>query len=233
MLRRMDTQLNNIYHKLNTAYGDLNWWPAESPFEVAIGAILTQNTNWQNVEKAMGNLRTAGVLSLPKIATLDPAQLEQLIRPSGYFRQKTKRLQLFCLHLLKHHGSIEVLLQQPLTAARDELLRLKGIGPETADSILLYAGDHPSFVVDAYTRRIFSRLGLLDGPESYSDIRALFMENLLPRASLFNQYHALIVEHAKRHCLAKPRCHACPLAADCCRLLPSAATYLIHGLAMG
>jgi endonuclease-3 related protein len=219
MLRRMESQLQSIYHKLNDAYGDLNWWPAESPFEVALGAILTQNTNWRNVEKAIRNLRTANALSVQKIATLAPEELEQLIRPSGYFRQKAERLQLFCRHLLEQHGSIEVLLRQPLTTARNELLGLKGVGPETADSILLYAGEIPSFVVDAYTRRIFVRLGLLNGSENYEKIRALFMYNLPRQAALFNQYHALIVQHAKRHCLTKPQCQDCPLATDCHYLL--------------
>lgn len=219
MLRRMKSLLQNIYRKLDAAYGNLNWWPADSPFEVAIGAILTQNTNWQNVEKALANLRAAEALAAHKIASLDPDKLEQLIRPSGYFRQKAERLQLFCRYLLKHHGRIEILLQQPLERARAELLGLKGIGPETADSILLYAGEHPSFVVDAYTRRIFGRLGLLDGSESYAQIRELFMHSLPPQVALYNQYHALIVEHAKRHCLTRPRCQNCPLAADCRYLL--------------
>lgn len=219
MLRRMKKQLQHIYRQLDDAYGDLAWWPADTPFEVAIGAILTQNTDWQNVEKALDNLRAEEALTLPGIADLERERLEQLIRPSGYFRQKAERLQLFCSYLLKHHGSIETLLLQPLAAARAELLGLKGIGPETADSILLYAGELASFVVDAYTRRIFGRLGLLTGSESYSDIRELFMQNLPPQAALFNQYHALIVEHAKRHCLTKPRCQACPLTADCRYLL--------------
>lgn len=211
----METPLQHIYHKLDAAYGQLNWWPADTPFEVALGAILTQNTNWQNVEKALNNLRAAGVLALPEIAGLERERLEQLIRPSGYFRQKAERLQLFCRHLLQNHGSIETLLKQPLAAARAELLGLKGIGPETADSILLYAGGLPTFVVDAYTRRIFGRLGLLTGTESYSAVSELFMHHLPPQSALFNQYHALIVEHAKRHCLTRPRCPDCPLAADC------------------
>lgn len=219
MLQPMKSQLLNIYRQLDAAYGDLNWWPADSPFEVAVGAILTQNTNWLNVEKAIGNLRGADALSLEKIATLETEQLQQLIRPSGYFRQKAERLQLFCQYLLNQHGSLEVLLQQPLTAARAELLSLKGIGPETADSILLYAGEQASFVVDAYTRRIFTRLGLLQGDEDYTTIRDLFMQNLPYQAPLFNQYHALIVQHAKEHCLKKPRCQNCPLAASCRYLL--------------
>lgn len=211
----MTSQLRDIYQRLEEAYGDLAWWPADTPFEVAIGAILTQNTNWQNVEKAIANLRAAGALDTASIAALDAEELQRLLRPSGYFRQKSERLQLFCRHLLEHHGDIETLLRQPLAAARTELLAQKGIGPETADSVLLYAGEQPSFVVDAYTRRIFGRLGLLNGGESYEEIRALFMQHLPHEARLFNQYHALIVEHAKRHCLKQPRCPGCPLEAIC------------------
>ncbi len=207
------------YQLLFEHYGPRHWWPADSPFEVAIGAILTQNTNWQNVEKALGNLRAADAISLQKIATIDPEQLQQLIRSSGYFRQKTERLQLFCRHILNQHGSIEILLQQSLTDARNELLGLKGVGPETADSILLYAGEIASFVVDAYTRRIFARLGLLEGSETYTEIRDYFMQNLPHQAPLFNEYHALIVQHAKCHCLTKPRCQDCPLALNCRYLL--------------
>jgi len=215
----MKPDLQTIYRKLNAAYGDLNWWPADSPLEVAIGAILTQNTNWQNVARAIANLRAADALGLQKIAALETERLEQLIRPSGYFRQKAERLQLFCRHLREHHGSLEILLQQPPVVARNELLGLKGIGPETADAILLYAGQIPAFVVDAYTRRIFGRLGRLAGSESYAAIRDLFMRNLPPQPALFNEYHALLVEHAKRHCLSKPRCQGCPLASDCRYLL--------------
>jgi len=215
----MTETLLNIYHRLDKTYGDLNWWPAGSPFEVAIGAILTQNTNWQNVEKAIINLQAADALSLQKLSNFEPVELEQLIRPSGYFRQKAERLQLFCRYLLAQHGNLEILLQQPMSAARVELLGLKGIGPETADSILLYAGQIPSFVVDAYTRRIFGRFGLLNGSESYDDVRQLFMQKLPQQASLFNQYHALIVQHAKIHCLKKPRCLNCPLSSDCRYLL--------------
>ncbi len=213
------SELMQTYQRLYDRYGPRHWWPADSPFEVAIGAILTQNTNWQNVEKALANLRAANALSLQRIAALDPEQLQQFIRPSGYFRQKTERLQLFCHYLIKQHGSIEILLKQSLTDARNELLALKGIGPETADSILLYAGEIASFVVDAYTRRIFGRLGQLEGSKTYTEIRDYFMQSLPHQAPLFNEYHALIVQHAKCHCLTKPRCLDCPLAENCRYLL--------------
>ena len=210
-------ELQNIYRKLLHHYGPRNWWPAETPFEVVIGAILTQNTNWNNVVKAISNLRQAGALTPTAILGLTTAELELLIRPSGFFRQKAERLQLFCHHLDNHHqGDMNTFLQQELDLVREELLKLKGIGPETADSILLYAGQHLSFVVDAYTRRLFSRIGILQGLEKYAEIRALFMARLPAKVELYNEYHALIVQHCKEFCRTKPLCPACPLADLCC-----------------
>ena len=210
------SDLNNIFQKLAAAYGPLHWWPAETPFEVAIGAILTQNTNWKNVEMAIDNLRRELALTPKALAEIPRVKLEQLIRPSGFFRQKAERLQLLVEHLfIHHHGSLEQLLLQPLDRARSELLRLKGIGPETADSILLYAGNLPSFVVDAYTRRLFERLGDLQGNEKYEEIRAWFMTQLPEDSDLFNEYHALIVEHCKRLCRKRPRCGDCCLNDIC------------------
>ncbi|PLX88611.1 MAG: endonuclease [Desulfuromonas sp.] len=208
--------LLNIYNQLSAAYGPLQWWPADSPFEVAIGAILTQNTNWKNVEQAIANLRADNALTPDAIAALSRPHLERLIRPSGFFRQKAERLHLLVAHLHTHHqGTIEQLLQQPLSVARAELLSLKGIGPETADSILLYAGNHPSFVVDAYTKRLFERLGILQSGEGYDQIRTLFMESIAEDPEIYNEYHALIVEHCKRYCRKKPLCSDCPLRARC------------------
>ncbi|WP_020674711.1 endonuclease III domain-containing protein [Geopsychrobacter electrodiphilus] len=213
------TDLLKIYQKLLAAYGPRHWWPAQTPFEMAVGAILTQNTNWRNVEKAILNLRHAEALSVPALAALPRTSLEGLIRPSGFFRQKAERLQLFTGYLQQHYeGRLELLLQQPLEPLRTELLSLKGIGPETADSILLYAGEHLTFVVDAYTGRIFERLGILCGQKNYAVIRQMFMDILPPEAPLFNEYHALIVAHAKEHCRKKPACTGCPLA-DRCRYL--------------
>jgi endonuclease-3 related protein len=210
------TDLNDVYQRLAAAYGPLHWWPAETPFEVAIGAILTQNTNWKNVEMAIGNLRRAQALTPQALSELSRDALEQLIRPSGFFRQKAERLQLLCAYLRTHHqGRLEQLLRQPLEQARRELLQLKGIGPETADSILLYAGDLPSFVVDAYTRRLFERLGELRKNQSYEQIRERFMARLPAAADLYNEYHALIVEHCKRCCRSRPRCGDCCLGAIC------------------
>lgn len=205
-----------VFDRLAGYYGPLHWWPAETPFEVVIGAILTQNTAWRNVERAIAHLRAAGVLTPAGLRELPRAELERLIHPAGFFRQKAERLQLFVDHLFFHHGGdLAAMLVGDLDDVRRELLARKGIGPETADSILLYAGGRPSFVVDAYTRRIFSRLGLLAGEESYEKIRSLFMENLPADSDLFNEYHALIVEHAKTLCRKDPLCLHCPLLPLC------------------
>ncbi|MEA3545132.1 MAG: endonuclease III domain-containing protein [Thermodesulfobacteriota bacterium] len=208
--------LQHIYQKLLNHYGCRDWWPAETPFEVVIGAILTQNTNWNNVEKAIENLRQADALTLEAITHLERETLEQLIRPSGFFRQKAERLQLFCHYLQKHHqGSLKHLFDQELNLIRNELLRLKGIGFETADSILLYAGQHPSFVVDAYTHRLFNRLGVLTGKEKYGEVRDFFMSHLPHDRQLYSDYHALIVLHCKDFCRKKPRCKGCPCTDIC------------------
>jgi endonuclease-3 related protein len=208
--------LSQIYQLLFDYYGPQHWWPATTPFEMAVGAILTQNTNWGNVEKAMTNLVEANMLDCDRIFMLALTELEQLIRPSGFFRQKAERLKLFCAHLRAHHrGTIEALVAQPLAVARKELLSLKGIGPETADAILLYAGNQASFVVDSYTGRLFQRLGILTGRENYTQIRALFMQELAADAAYYNEYHALIVAHSKAFCRKIPLCTGCPCAVIC------------------
>jgi endonuclease-3 related protein len=212
----MSTTIMQIYQRLCQGYHLDTWWPAQTPFEVAVGAFLTQNTNWNNVEKALANLREAKALDLNILAQMPVAQLEQLIRPSGFFRQKAQRLQHFCRYVLDHHaGSLERLLQRDLDETRSVLLALSGIGPETADSILLYAGQRPSFVVDSYTRRFLGRLGILTGTEKYADIRALFMAEVKQEVSLYQHYHALIVTHCKEHCRKSPRCETC-LFTDIC-----------------
>lgn len=210
-------RLAEIYAALAGSYGPRHWWPAETPFEMAIGAILTQNTAWSNVERAIAALRAAGALSRDGLAALDGARLQSLIRPAGFFRQKAERLQGFAAYLQRHHdGALERMLAGELAVVRGELLAIKGIGPETADSILLYAGGHATFVVDAYTRRLMSRLGLLGGTESYETIRTFFQQRLPASAPLFNEYHALIVEHCKQRCRKnRPVCLSCPLAAIC------------------
>lgn len=210
-------RLQTIFERLVAHFGPLHWWPADTPFEVVIGAILTQNTAWRNVEQAIAALKGAGALEPHALLALPRKQLEALIRPAGFFRQKARRLQLFATHLQQcHGGNLERMLAGPLDEVRDALLALEGIGPETADSILLYAGGHPSFVVDAYTRRLFARLGLLQGDERYEAIRALFMGHLPHEADLFNEYHALIVEECKTFCRKRaPRCPVCPLLDLC------------------
>jgi len=205
-------KLLRIHDLLLAAYGAQHWWPADSPFEVMLGAILTQNTNWRNVEKTIANLKHADALNAAAILDMDDARLRELIRPSVFFNQKAARLKLFCAFYLEYGK--EAGLRQ-LADPRASLLELKGIGPETADSILLYALEIPVFVIDAYTHRIFSRLGLISSAVDYASTQALFMQHIPTDAALFNAYHALIVEHAKRHCRVKPDCNACPLKNSC------------------
>jgi endonuclease-3 related protein len=208
--------LNDIFNRLLAHFGALHWWPADSPFEVVVGAILTQNTAWRNVERAIAALKAEAPLAVSNLLRIERQRLEELIRPAGFFRQKAERLQLFAAHLMNHHaGDLSAMLAGPLSEVRDELLQCKGVGPETADSILLYAGGQPSFVIDAYTRRLFGRLGLLRGQESYDQIRQLFMTHLPHNSDLFNEYHALIVEQCKQYCRTKPLCSDCPLQGCC------------------
>ncbi|MGA7693920.1 MAG: base excision DNA repair protein [Candidatus Sulfotelmatobacter sp.] len=176
-------QIRTHYHALFLTWGPQNWWPAESRFEMIVGAYLTQNTAWTNVEKALGNLRAARLLSAQGIRRAPVAELERLIRPAGYFRQKARRLKIFVAFLDRQYGgSLAKLLSRPTNQLREELLSLHGIGPETADSILLYAGNHPVFVVDAYTRRILARHEILPEKAPYEEIRALFERALTPVA---------------------------------------------------
>jgi endonuclease III related protein len=204
-----------VFDALLNRYGPLHWWPADTPFEVCVGAILTQNTNWMNVEKAIVNLKREGLLSMEALWEIDRERLAELIRPSGFFNIKSARLKDFLGFLLERHGSLDAMFGGDWRALREELILVRGIGPETCDSILLYAGGKPTFVVDAYTKRLFSRLGLIRETDSYQEVRSLFMEALPPDAALFNEYHALIVEHCKRHCRKKPVCEGCPLKGLC------------------
>ncbi|HTS34352.1 MAG TPA: hypothetical protein VMH04_01705 [Candidatus Solibacter sp.] len=181
---RSRSGLRRYYDALYREWGAQHWWPAESAFEVIVGAYLTQNTAWGNVERALENLRQAGILSVEGIRRVTIARLEKLIRPSGYFRQKAARLKTFVKFLDKEYGgSLEHLFSQPTEKLREELLKLNGVGPETADSILLYAGNHPVFVVDAYTRRILERHEILPPNADYEEIRELFQTALAPIAS--------------------------------------------------
>lgn len=211
-----DNPLTKIFTILLNCYGPRHWWPGDTPFEVCVGAILTQNTSWGNVEKAIANLKNAGRLSVEDLATLAPEQLAALIRPAGYFNVKAGRLQAFVRFLQEQHqGKLEQLFSGPWQETRNQLLSVKGIGPETADSILLYAGNKPSFVVDSYTRRIFSRLSLVDEQCGYDDLRQFFMDRLPHETALFNEYHALIVEVGKTVCRPKPHCGSCCLTDIC------------------
>ena len=209
--------IRHIQKTLHDHFGPLQWWPAESPFEVAVGAILTQNTAWTNVERAIDNLRPAGALAPGKMAAMGIRQLEELIRPAGFFRQKAARLRDLADHLTDvWQEDLCAFCGGPLDQARARLLAIVGIGPETADSILLYAANRPSFVVDAYTRRIFQRIGLLNGQESYDEIRSLFMQSIAEDVGIYNEYHAQIVQLAKSYCRKnRTFCQACPLNKVC------------------
>ena len=207
-----------VHDTLLAAFGPQHWWPGETPFEVMVGAMLTQNTAWTNVERAIANLKQADALSCRAILDLEPAGLAGLIRPAGYFNVKAKRLQALCnfLHTRGVADTPEELAgTTPLPRLREDLLAVHGVGEETADSILLYALDLPSFVVDAYTRRIFTRLGLLGGDETYRDIQNRFHGHLPKQLTLYNEYHALIVALGKSICRPKPRCIQCPLTPLC------------------
>ncbi len=208
----MPAPLLDIYQALLDAFGPQHWWPGESPFEVMVGAVLAQNTAWTNVSRAIANLRDEGLLSLPAMAALPLEELARRIRPSGYFNQKALRLKHLVLHVERHHTDLETFFNQEAGALREELLGLKGIGPETADSILLYAAAKPIFVVDAYTHRILSRHHLVAEEADYHAIQELFMDNLPEAVPLYNEYHALLVRLGKEYCKkSNPRCDECPI----------------------
>lgn len=203
-----------VYKRLDRKFGPQSWWPAESPFEVMVGAVLTQNTAWSNVEKAIDSLRVAELLDPDAIDEAVTGTLAELIRPAGYFNVKAVRLKALVSWLQKK-GGIDALTDISLKDLRHELLSVHGVGPETADDILLYAFDHPVFVIDAYTRRLFSRLGLIVEDASYEALRRQFEIELNKDAQLYNQFHALIVVQAKDVCRKKPRCAECCLADIC------------------
>ena len=208
--------LASIYRRLRQHFGHQDWWPGETPFEVVVGAVLTQRTAWVNVEQAIGNLKRTGALTAEGIAALPIGRLAELIRPSGYYNQKAGRLKAVSEYLLgRCGGDLSRLDGVPTGALRDELLSIGGIGPETADSILLYALERPVFVVDAYTRRALDRLGLADGSAGYPQIQALFGDNLTPDAALFKDFHAQFVALGKSYCRKKPICGGCPLKSIC------------------
>lgn len=208
--------LRRIYETLLATHGPQHWWPGDSPFEIMVGAVLTQNTAWVNVERAIDNLKRADALSAEAIVATHPKRLAKWLKPSGYFNVKAKRLRALCRWVLDQ-GGIAALRTRPTAELRAMLLGVHGVGPETADDILLYACERPVFVIDAYTRRIFRRLGLVQGTEGYETLRHFFEDRLGPDVAVFNEYHALIVHHGKYVCRTRPRCDACCLAALCPR----------------
>ena len=207
-----------LYRRLLAEYGELDWWPAEGPFEVMVGAVLTQRTAWANVERALAALRAAGVGGPQALLSLPPGRLEALVKPSGTYRQKAQRLRAL-FGEVESAGGLEAFLSLPTAELRRRLLAVRGIGPETADSIVLYAAGGPVFVVDAYTRRLLGRLGMGVGAEGYGLVAAWFVRGLPRDVGTYRNAHAVIVEHCKRHCRAAPICRGCPLARGC----PSAA----------
>lgn len=201
-----------IYRTLRKHYGHRHWWPGETPFEVVVGAILTQNAAWRNVARAISNLKQHGLLNPQKMRRVPIRKLTRQIRPAGYFNVKTKRLLHFLTFLNDRYAmDLKKMFKTPSQQLRGELLAVNGIGEETADSILLYAGEKPSFVVDTYTRRVLSRHRYVTGQEKYQDIQKIFTALLPKSASLYNDFHAQIVEVGKDYCRTTPRCANCPL----------------------
>ncbi len=210
--------LRRVYRLLLARNGHAGWWPGESPFEVCVGAILVQNTSWSNVERALSRLRSRGLLEFAPLHRLSAARLAALIRPSGYFRVKARRLRAFLDFLAARYGGrVEAMRGEEPLELRRALLGVPGIGRETADSIALYAAGLPLFVVDAYTRRVFGRLGLVSGDEPYDDLQRFFTRRLPADAALFNDFHAQVVLLAKDVCRKRPRCTICPLSGLCPR----------------
>jgi len=204
--------LLDLYDRLYRFFGPLHWWPGESPFEVIVGAILTQNTAWRNVEKAIANLKAGRLLSPRRLRQLAVEDLAEYIRPAGYYNVKAKRLRHFLDFLFEQgRGDLAYLSKGSLDSRRHELLQVNGIGPETADSILLYAAHRPTFVVDAYTKRVLSRHQLSAEDAAYDEIRDFFMDVLDPEVPLFNEFHALLVHLGKGFCKRRnPKCDTCP-----------------------
>ena len=202
----------NMFRAMSQAYGPLLWWPAKTPWEVIVGAILTQNTAWRNVEQAIARLAQAGALQPEKMRALNERDLAELIRPAGTYRLKASRLKRFVEFFFERYdGDLPAMFRTSLDTLRTELLGIHGVGRETADAILLYAGHLPSFVVDAYTARILRRHGLLDEEADYEQIKEFFESHLPADVDLYNEYHALLVQVGKEHCRPKPRCPGCPL----------------------
>lgn len=204
--------LIEVYQTLLDRFGHRHWWPGDTPFEICVGAILAQNTNWKNVQRAISNLKQAGILSYKKMREIPVESLAELIRPSGYFNQKAKKLKAFLEFLAREYtGSLSSMFREKTPVLREKLLGVKGIGPETADSILLYAGNHPVFVVDLYTYRVATRHGWLPEEANYAELQQYFQERIPNDLALYNDFHAQIVAVGAAYCRKKPDCEACPL----------------------
>jgi endonuclease-3 related protein len=209
----MSNVLQQAYQRLYSVYGPQHWWPGDGPLEVAVGAILTQNTNWRNVEKALENLREAESLRVPALHEISADELAELIRPAGYYRVKARRIKnLIRLVVEQFDGLLESLFDLDKHDLRETLLAVNGIGPETADSIVLYAAELPVFVVDTYTARVAKRHGWIDWEAGYGELQELFQYDLEEDVRLYNEYHALLVRVGKEHCGTQPACDGCPLA---------------------
>jgi len=206
--------VRDLYKRLLSYYGPQNWWPAETPFEVVVGAILTQNTAWRNVEKAIENLKREDILDPASILETPGDVLKELIRPAGFYNQKAERLKRVC-QLIVECGGLEELFSRSLNELRSTLLSVNGIGPETADAIILYAANKPTFVVDRYTHRVFTRLGIWKGGYDYEGIKKLVETEISPDVSTYQEFHALLDEHAKRICRKTPLCESCPFKDVC------------------
>lgn len=208
----MKRLFKNYFRRLSEHFGPTGWWPGDSAFEIAVGAILVQNTGWVNVEQAIANLKESRLLNPRRILEADPSEVESILRPAGCFRVKTKRLRSFCDFLADEFGgSMARMARVPLEELRPRLLDVHGIGPETADDILLYACHKPVFVVDAYTRRVLSRHGVVDGGIGYESLRAIFETNLAENVTVFQEFHALLVRVGHDYCRKTPKCSRCPL----------------------
>jgi endonuclease-3 related protein len=214
LLDSRSQRLMEMFENLLNHFGPQRWWPAETELEMMVGAVLTQNTSWKNVEKALHNLKKGDMLSLHRLSTLSIAEIAAVIRPAGYFNIKAKRLKNLTDFIVGHYqADLSMFLKEETQTLREGLLSVKGIGPETADSILLYAVRRPVFVVDAYTHRIMNRHGMTDEQASYHELQAIFMDHLPDDSALFNEFHALLVKAGKEYCRRKPLCHICPLRA--------------------
>ncbi|MCL6589750.1 MAG: endonuclease III domain-containing protein [Firmicutes bacterium] len=209
-------KLLQIYAKLFDHFGPQYWWPAKTRFEVMVGAVLTQAVAWRNVVKAVTNLEKAGLLSPLGLYHADPLLLMEYLKPTRYYKMKLKKLQAMVNFIVdEYQGDLDLMFKEELPELRKKLLGVYGLGPETVDSILLYAGSYPVFVVDEYTRRIFSRLGLVAGKISYEKLRQFFEKNLPESVELYNEFHALIVALGNQTCSITPKCLACPLRDEC------------------